>query len=135
MVGCSPTKQSSPAPLSDTFFVADRGAFLFGGDGISHSRFGLHWVARGPLTSLESFKLLVLNGLYSLCRYNKLCYILGISVDDKGSKANPMTGQNLKEARQKAGWTQQQAASALGVTQAYLSMVERGHRPVTDSVA
>jgi transcriptional regulator with XRE-family HTH domain len=46
-----------------------------------------------------------------------------------------MTGSDLKEARQKAGWTQQQAASALGVTQAYLSMVERGHRPVTDSVA
>jgi transcriptional regulator with XRE-family HTH domain len=46
-----------------------------------------------------------------------------------------MTGSNLKEARQRAGWTQQRAASALGVTQAYLSMVERGHRPVTDSVA
>jgi transcriptional regulator with XRE-family HTH domain len=46
-----------------------------------------------------------------------------------------MTGSSLKEARHKAGWTQQQAASALGVTQAYLSMVERGHRPVTDSVA
>jgi transcriptional regulator with XRE-family HTH domain len=46
-----------------------------------------------------------------------------------------MTGSNLKEARQRAGWTQHQAASALGVTQAYLSMVERGHRPVTDSVA
>ena len=31
MVGCSPTKQSSPAPLSDTFFVADTGAFSFWG--------------------------------------------------------------------------------------------------------
>jgi transcriptional regulator with XRE-family HTH domain len=46
-----------------------------------------------------------------------------------------MTGSNLKEARLKAGWTQQQAASALGVTQAYLSMVERGHRSVTHSLA
>jgi transcriptional regulator with XRE-family HTH domain len=46
-----------------------------------------------------------------------------------------MTGMNLKEARQKAGWTQQQAASALGMTQAYLSMVERGRRPVSSSVA
>jgi len=46
-----------------------------------------------------------------------------------------MTGLNLKQARQKTGWTQQQAASALGVTQAYLSMVERGLRPVSDSVA
>jgi transcriptional regulator with XRE-family HTH domain len=46
-----------------------------------------------------------------------------------------MTGSDLKGVREKAGWTQQQAASALGVTQAYLSMVERGRRPVTDSVA
>src|SRR5579859_1730360 len=50
-------------------------------------------------------------------------------------EANTMTGLNLKQARQKTGWTQQQAASALGVTQAYLSMVERGLRPVSDSVA
>jgi transcriptional regulator with XRE-family HTH domain len=49
-------------------------------------------------------------------------------VDDNGLKANIMTGSNLKEARQ-------QAASALGVTQAYLSMVECGHRPVTGRVA
>jgi transcriptional regulator with XRE-family HTH domain len=42
---------------------------------------------------------------------------------------------NLKEARQKAGWTQQRASSALGLTQAYLSMVEQGHRPVTSSLA
>jgi transcriptional regulator with XRE-family HTH domain len=46
-----------------------------------------------------------------------------------------MTGMNLKEARQKAGWTQQRASSALGLTQAYLSMVERGHRPVTPGLA
>jgi transcriptional regulator with XRE-family HTH domain len=46
-----------------------------------------------------------------------------------------MTGTNLKQARQKVGWTQQQAASALGTTQAYLSMVERGRRPVSSSVA
>src|SRR5271156_592094 len=46
-----------------------------------------------------------------------------------------MTGSDLKGARQRAGWTQQQAAAALGVTQAYLSMLERGHRLVTGSVA
>lgn len=46
-----------------------------------------------------------------------------------------MTGSNLKEARLQAGWTQQQAASSLGLTQAYLSMVERGHRPVTSGLA
>jgi transcriptional regulator with XRE-family HTH domain len=52
-----------------------------------------------------------------------------------GTKASPMTGSNLKDARLRAGLTQQQAASALGVTQAYLSMLERGHRPVSSSVA
>lgn len=46
-----------------------------------------------------------------------------------------MTGSHLREARMKAGWTQQQAASALGLTQAYLSMVEHGHRPVTHNLA
>ncbi|HET6218486.1 MAG TPA: helix-turn-helix transcriptional regulator [Acidobacteriaceae bacterium] len=46
-----------------------------------------------------------------------------------------MTGSNLKGARLKAGLTQHQAASTLGLTQAYLSMVESGRRPVTPSVA
>ena len=39
-----------------------------------------------------------------------------------------MTGQELREARRKSGWTQVQAAERLGVTQAYLSMLERGRR-------
>lgn len=46
-----------------------------------------------------------------------------------------MTASHLKDARLKAGLTQQQAASALSVTQAYLSMLESGRRPVTPSVA
>ena len=45
-----------------------------------------------------------------------------------------MTGFDLKEARTKLGWTQEQAASALGLTQAYLSMVEVGHRRVSARV-
>jgi len=39
-----------------------------------------------------------------------------------------MDGQELKEARLVKNWTQQQAAEKLGVTQAYLSMLERGRR-------
>src|SRR5258708_4940938 len=39
-----------------------------------------------------------------------------------------MNGEELREARLRAGWMQQQAAGRLGVTQAYLSMVEHGHR-------
>jgi transcriptional regulator with XRE-family HTH domain len=39
-----------------------------------------------------------------------------------------MNGEELRGARLRAGWTQQQAAGRLGVTQAYLSMVEHGRR-------
>jgi transcriptional regulator with XRE-family HTH domain len=39
-----------------------------------------------------------------------------------------MSGEELREARLRAGWTQQQAAGRLGITQAYLSMAEHGHR-------
>lgn len=46
-----------------------------------------------------------------------------------------MNGRELKEARAKAGWTQQQAAEKLGVTQAYLSMAERGYRVLPSSLA
>ncbi|MGO9795708.1 MAG: helix-turn-helix domain-containing protein [Terracidiphilus sp.] len=46
-----------------------------------------------------------------------------------------MTGTDLKTGRVTAGWTQQKAASRLGLTQAYLSMVEHGRRRVTPRVA
>ena len=46
-----------------------------------------------------------------------------------------MTGAILKSARLNAHWTQQTAASRLGLTQAYLSMVEQGRRPVTTRLA
>jgi transcriptional regulator with XRE-family HTH domain len=42
-----------------------------------------------------------------------------------------MTGADFKSARQASSWTQAQAAARLGVTQAYLSMVERGERAVS----
>lgn len=43
-----------------------------------------------------------------------------------------MDGNALKEARRKKKWTQEQAALALDVTQAYLSMLEKGRRPLSD---
>jgi len=46
-----------------------------------------------------------------------------------------MTGADLKDARRKAKWTQAEAASRFGLTQAYLSMVESGHRPVTSNLS
>jgi len=42
-----------------------------------------------------------------------------------------MDGYVLKEARRKKNWTQEQAAFALDVTQAYLSMLEKGRRPLS----
>jgi transcriptional regulator with XRE-family HTH domain len=44
-----------------------------------------------------------------------------------------MDGTTLREARQNKSWTQHQAARALGVTQAYLSMLEKGRRTVSES--
>jgi transcriptional regulator with XRE-family HTH domain len=46
-----------------------------------------------------------------------------------------MTGGDLKTVRSLANWTQAEGAQRLGVTQAYLSMVERGTRPVSDELA
>ncbi|HEY1678969.1 MAG TPA: helix-turn-helix transcriptional regulator [Candidatus Sulfotelmatobacter sp.] len=42
-----------------------------------------------------------------------------------------MTGTDLKQARLAKHWTQKRAAQALGVSQAYLSLLEGGHRPVS----
>lgn len=41
----------------------------------------------------------------------------------------------LKDARLKRGWTQPEAALRLGVSQAYLSMLESGLRPLGDALA
>lgn len=46
-----------------------------------------------------------------------------------------MTGSDLKSARLDSRWTQAEAALRLGVSQAYLSMVERGTRPVSADLA
>jgi transcriptional regulator with XRE-family HTH domain len=46
-----------------------------------------------------------------------------------------MTGVELKSARKASSWTQAQAATRLGITQAYLSMVERGERAVSSELA
>ncbi len=43
-----------------------------------------------------------------------------------------MTGAGLRNARLQAGWTQSRLAERLGVTQAYLSLIERGRRRVPD---
>jgi transcriptional regulator with XRE-family HTH domain len=42
--------------------------------------------------------------------------------------------QELKQARQHKGWTQEEAASHLGLTQAYLNLLENGKRRLTPRV-
>ncbi len=46
-----------------------------------------------------------------------------------------MNGQELREARLRKDWTQQEAAERLDVTQAYLSMLERGRRVLPNGLA
>jgi transcriptional regulator with XRE-family HTH domain len=46
-----------------------------------------------------------------------------------------MNGEELKEARLRRGWTQQEVAERLEVTQAYLSMAERGRRVLPRGLA
>jgi transcriptional regulator with XRE-family HTH domain len=46
-----------------------------------------------------------------------------------------MTGKQLKLAREQNGWTQKQAVSRLGVSQPYLSLLERGERPLPEKLA
>ena len=41
-----------------------------------------------------------------------------------------MTGKDLKVGREQKGWTQEEAATRLSVSQPYLSLMEKGVRPV-----
>jgi len=59
---------------------------------------------------------------------------LGEDITDYAIFLN-MTGTELKSARKASSWTQAHAAVRLGVTQAYLSMVERGERAVSSELA
>lgn len=46
-----------------------------------------------------------------------------------------MTGGQLRAAREQKGWNQEQARLKLGVSQAYLSLLERGERRVPEKLA
>jgi transcriptional regulator with XRE-family HTH domain len=46
-----------------------------------------------------------------------------------------MTGKDLKLGREQKGWTQEEAASRLSVSQPYLSLMEKGARPVSKKLA
>lgn len=46
-----------------------------------------------------------------------------------------MTGDDLKSGRKQKGWTQHQAARKLKVSQPYLSLLEKGQRPIPEDLA
>jgi transcriptional regulator with XRE-family HTH domain len=46
-----------------------------------------------------------------------------------------MTGMQLVSGRRQKGWSQQRAATSLGVSQPYLSLLEKGERAVTEEIA
>jgi len=46
-----------------------------------------------------------------------------------------MSGEALRKARKQRGWTQAQAGARLGVSQAYVALLEKGRRPVPDDLA
>lgn len=46
-----------------------------------------------------------------------------------------MTGTDLKTARERKGWTQEQTASRLGISQPYLSLLEKDFRRVPGKLA
>lgn len=46
-----------------------------------------------------------------------------------------MTSHQLRDARRRAGLTQKEVAARLGLSQPYLSQLERGRRPVTPALA
>lgn len=46
-----------------------------------------------------------------------------------------MTGQHLVEGRKQKGWNQEYAAHRLGVSQPYLSLLEKNKRPVPRELA
>jgi transcriptional regulator with XRE-family HTH domain len=46
-----------------------------------------------------------------------------------------MTGTDLRAGREQKGWTQKQAAGKLGVSQPYLSLLEKGTRSVPEKLA
>ena len=46
-----------------------------------------------------------------------------------------MSGEALRKVRKQRGWTQAEAGARLGVSQAYVALLEKGHRPVPADLA
>jgi len=46
-----------------------------------------------------------------------------------------MSGEALRKVRKQRGWTQAEAGKRLGVSQAYVALLEKGRRPVPADLA
>jgi len=85
-------------------------------------RLAAHTVSFSTQYCLLLYKALGINRKL-LDKYNRICYKLA------------MNHEQLKATRLNRGWTQQEAAARLGVTQAYLSMLEEGRRDPSSNLA
>ncbi len=81
----------------------------------------LHWVRISYLRDITCFVIFVMRAYSREGTYKKAGLF--------------MTGQDLRDARQKKGWTQAETSEKLGVTQAYLSMLENGRRLMPSELA
>src|SRR5216684_3588829 len=81
----------------------------------------LHWVRISHLRDITYFVIFIMRAYSREGTYKKAGLF--------------MTGQDLRDARQKKGWTQAETSEKLGVTQAYLSMLENGRRLMPSELA
>src|SRR5260370_11423041 len=81
----------------------------------------LHWVRISYLRDITYFVIFVMRAYSREGTYKKAGLF--------------MTGQDLRDARKKKGWTQAETSEKLGVTQAYLSMLENGRRLMPSELA
>ena len=52
-------------------------------------------------------------------------------VETPATSTNELTGPQIRQARKAKGWSQVKLAGWLGVTQAFISHVEKGNRPLS----
>src|SRR6266851_275827 len=81
----------------------------------------LHWVRISYLRDITYFVIFIVRAYSREGTYKKAGLF--------------MTGQDLRDARGKKGWSQAETAEKLGVTQAYLSMLENGRRLMPSDLA
>ena len=57
------------------------------------------------------------------------------NIDSSNDWETDMSGEALRKVRKQRGWTQAEAGERLGVSQAYVALLEKGHRRVPEDLA